>query len=113
MNTLDFEEKMSEELLDNPALEKGDNENYDNNSEWESEGSSDNTFDIDEIVRASGGDDEAGGFRMGEDYSSEDRDEMPIRSESSFQDYLVEQARATFYDEKEMKLALHLINSIE
>ena len=50
---------------------------------------------------------------MGEDYSSEDRDELPIRSESSFQEYLVEQARATFYDEKEMKLALHLINSIE
>ena len=116
MNTLDFEEKMSEELLDNPALEKGDNDGFESNSEssndWDNDNNN-NTFDIDEIVRASGGDDEAGGFRMGEDYSSEDRDELPIRSESSFQEYLIEQARATFYDEKEMKLALHLINSIE
>jgi len=120
MNTQDFEDRMSEELLDNPALEKGETDSEfalssaegNKDEDWgDNFGNSD--IDVDEILRASGGDDEFGSFRMGEDYTGEDKNELPIRSESSFQEYLLEQARASFHDEKELLLAAHLINSIE
>ena len=122
MSTLDFEERLGEELLDNPALEKGENEvdfsdnasdfsDRDSNDEWGDEYQRD--LDVDEMIRASGNDDEYGTFRMGEDYSNEDQKEMPMASTSSFQEYLLEQARATFFDDKDFVLAFHLINSIE
>ena len=122
MSTLDFEERLGEELLDNPALEKGENEVdfSDNVSDFSDRESSDEwgddyqrDIDVDEMIRASGNDDEYGTFRMGEDYSNEDQKEMPMASTSSFQEYLLEQARATFFDEKDFLLAFHLINSIE
>lgn len=118
MNTQDFESRLSEELLDNPALEKRDTDlefaekNAEGTDDYDDWGSGEN-IDVDEILRASGGDDEFGSFRMGEDYTGEDREEMPLRSESSFQEYLLEQARASIFSEKELLLAIHLINSIE
>ena len=120
MNTQDFEDRMSEELLDNPALEKGETDTEfalssaegNKDEDW-GDNFGNSVIDVDEILRASGGDDEFGSFKMGEDYTGEDKNELPIRSESSFQDYLLEQARATFHDEKELLLAAHLINSIE
>ncbi len=121
MSTLDFEEKLDEELLDNPALEKSDTEmDYSDNTadlterksdDWDSEYQSD--IDVEEIMRASGNDDEYSTFTMGEDYSNEDQKEMPMASQSSFQEFLLEQARATFFDELDFMLAFHLINSIE
>lgn len=123
MSTLDFEERVGEELLDNPALEKSESEvdfsenstdfgeGNSNTDEWGDEYQRD--LDVDEMIRASGNDDEYGTFRMGEDYSNEDQKEMPMASTSSFQEYLLEQARATFFDEKDFVLAFHLINSIE
>ena len=118
MNTLDFESRLTEELLDNPALEKGQNDqefaesNAGGDTDFDEFGK-DSNFDVEEILRASGGDDELGSFRMGEDYTGEERNELPIRSESSFQEYLLEQARASFHRERELQLAFHLINSIE
>lgn len=121
MSTLDFEEKLDEELLDNPALEKSDTEmDYSDNTvdlnesksdDWDTEYQTD--IDVDEIMRASGNDDEYSTFTMGEDYSNEDQKEMPIAAQSSFQEFLLEQARATFFDEHDLMLAFHLINSIE
>jgi RNA polymerase sigma-54 factor len=64
-------------------------------------------------MRASGNDDEYSTFTMGEDYSNEDQKEMPMAAQSSFQEFLLEQARATFFDEHDFMLAFHLINSIE
>lgn len=121
MSTLDFEEKLDEELLDNPALEKSDTEmDYSDNTadlierksdDWDSEYQSD--IDVEEIMRASGNDDEYSTFTMGEDYSNDEQKEMPMASQSSFQEFLLEQARATFFDELDFMLAFHLINSIE
>jgi RNA polymerase sigma-54 factor len=121
MSTLDFEEKLDEELLDNPALEKSDTEmDYSDNTadlterksdDWDSDYQSD--IDVEEIMRASGNDDEYSTFTMGEDYSNEEQKEMPMAAQSSFQEFLLEQARATFFDELDFMLAFHLINSIE
>lgn len=118
LNTLDFEEKLDQEMLENPALEKNDTEELradeDNREgdEWDEDYQRD--LDVDELIRASGGDDdEYSTFRMGEDYRHEDQTEMPIRAESSFQDFLIEQARATFQIDFDLMLGLHLINSID
>jgi RNA polymerase sigma-54 factor len=123
MGTLDFEERVGEELLDNPALEKSESDADFSDStadfgdrdsasdEWSEDYQRD--MDVDEMIRASGNDDEYGSFRMGEDYSNDEQKEMPMASTSSFQEYLLEQARATFFDDKDFVLAFHLINSIE
>jgi RNA polymerase sigma-54 factor len=67
--------------------------------------------DIHELLNSTG--DDEGGFQLNEDYSNEEQRESPIASQSTFQEYLMEQARATFYNETDLLLAIHLINSIE
>ena len=115
LNTLDFEEKVDQELLDNPALETGKGEEEENFSNTEDELVAEEEpfsrdVDIDELLRYN---DDDGGFRLNEDYGDEEQREVPIASTYSFQDYLVEQARATFPKEEDLLLAIHLINSIE
>ena len=117
LNTQDFEEKVDQELLDNPALEdnRGDgaeDDRYDQENEYDEDDYYGNDVDVDELLRASTGDDE-GSFRLNEDYSGDEPREMPIANQSSFQEYLIEQARATFFNETDLALAIHLINSIE
>jgi RNA polymerase sigma-54 factor len=139
LNTQDFEEKVGQELLDNPALENlegvdeaidyrvNDDRNNDDRKEkpessTEESGPEepviDNAYDdygqdinVDELLRA-GGDDDYGSFRMGEDYSNEEHREMPLAAQSTFHEYLYEQARAIFED-RELELVYHLIGSIE
>ncbi len=139
LNTQDFEEKMGQELLDNPALEnlegldeaidyrgsdERDNEERKEKSESTTKESGpeeptiDNAYDdygqdinVDELLRA-GGDDDYGSFRMGEDYNNDEHREMPLAAQSTFHEYLYEQARAIFED-RELELVYHLIGSIE
>lgn len=117
LNTQDFEEKVEQELLDNPALEdnvttKEEEERFDADDEFGEDDYYGNDIDVDELIRASSGDDE-GSFRLNEDYSGDEPKEMPIASQRSFQEYLIEQARATFFNDQDLLLAVHLINSIE
>jgi RNA polymerase sigma-54 factor len=115
LNTQDFEEKMGQELLDNPALEnlegldeaidyrgsdERDNEERKEKSESTTKESGpeeptiDNAYDdygqdinVDELLRA-GGDDDYGSFRMGEDYNNDEHREMPLAAQSTFHEYL-------------------------
>lgn len=117
LNTQDFEEKVDQELLDNPALEdnRGDgaeDDRYEQENDYDDDDYYGNDVDVDELLRANTGDDE-GSFRLNEDYSGDEPREMPIANQSSFQEYLIEQARATFFNETDLALAIHLINSIE
>jgi RNA polymerase sigma-54 factor len=115
LNTQDFEEKLEQELLDNPALEDTKNSDEERFEEPPEEDYSEEDYlkddvDINEFLNA--GDDD-GGFHLNEDYSNEDQRESPVVSQNTFQEYLMEQARATFYNETDLTLAIHLINSIE
>ena len=74
LNTLDFEEKLDQELLDNPALETGKNEEEDPFSNAEDdlvpeEEPFSRDVDIDELLRYN---DDDGGFRLNEDYGDEE-----------------------------------------
>lgn len=118
LNTQDFEEKVDQELLDNPALEGNTRETTDPEPFEGEENSYDdddyygNDVDVDELIRASTDNDE-GGFHLNEDYSGDETKEMPLANQRSFQEFLMEQARATFFEDETLLLALHLINSLE
>ncbi len=117
LSTLDFEEKVEQEMLENAALESGRDEETDSNvndtddlDTIEDEYYKDD-IDINELLSAG---EESDGFRLNEDYGGDDEHkEMPLASSVSFQEYLEEQARATFQKDEDLYLALHLINSIE
>jgi RNA polymerase sigma-54 factor len=116
LNTQDFEEKLEQELLDNPALEdlrSDDEERFDadESDDFKEDDYLRDDVDIHELLNSTG--DDEGGFQLNEDYSNEEQRESPIASQSTFQEYLMEQARATFYNETDLLLAIHLINSIE
>jgi RNA polymerase sigma-54 factor len=116
LNTQDFEEKVEQELLDNPALEDpktSEEESFDDAPEEEfgDEDYLKDDVDINELLNA-GGDDE-GSFHLNEDYNNEDQRESPLASQNTFQEFLIEQARATFFKDEDLLLAIHLINSIE
>jgi RNA polymerase sigma-54 factor len=115
LNTQDFEEKLEQELLDNPALEDTKTSDEERFEEPESDDFSEEDYlkddvDINEFLSA--GEDD-GGFHLNEDYNNDEPRESPVASQNTFQEYLMEQARATFYDETDLLLAIHLINSIE
>ncbi len=112
MSTLDFEEKIDQELLDNPALDNSPEAKDEKLEEQKEEYEDDyQKEDVDINDYLNNGDD-GGGFRLNEDYNEEQKD-IPIASQKSFQEQLVDQARSTFYNERELALALHLVNSIE
>lgn len=116
LNTQDFEEKVEQELLDNPALEdlrSDDEERFDadESDDFKEDDYLRDDVDIHELLNSTG--DDEGGFQLNEDYSNEEQRESPLASQSTFQEYLMEQARATFYNETDLLLAIHLINSIE
>lgn len=112
MSTLDFEEKIDQELLDNPALDNSPEAKEEKSEEQKEEYEDDyQKEDVDINDYLSNGDD-GGGFRLNEDYNEEHKD-IPIASQKSFQEQLVDQARSAFYNDRELALALHLVNSIE
>ncbi|MBL7838154.1 MAG: RNA polymerase sigma-54 factor, partial [Bacteroidetes bacterium] len=122
MTTADFEERVEQELLDNPALEKGDeagmevrkdefnneesmNDDYNSDDSYESD-----EFDVSEFLT---GDDNNASFKMTDDYGDEEQKEMPIAYQQSFYDFLVDQVHANFEEGDDLQLALHLVGNIE
>jgi RNA polymerase sigma-54 factor len=127
MTTADFEERVDQELLDNPALEKGEDDlanfsqtevkkdefsNEDTlNDDFNSTDSYDNDdFNVTEFLT---GDDNGAAFKMTDDYGDDEQKEMPIAYQQSFYDFLVEQAHANFEEGDDLQLALHIVGNIE
>lgn len=122
LSTLDFEERLEQELLENPALETGKEDDFDLPKQEEvgpkdldtsEEGGVEyeDEFDVTEFL--SEGED-FGSFKLNEDYDPNEEDkEIPIVSQQTFYEFLEEQANATFHDEHDKLLAYHLIGSLE
>ncbi|MFT5480079.1 MAG: RNA polymerase sigma-54 factor, partial [Bacteroidia bacterium] len=124
LNTLNFEEKVEEELLENPALENSkdevDSTDYDDDRDRDFEYSDkdnldskedkyDNEIDISDYLG-----DNDGGIRLNEDYGGDDDNEViPINAGTSFRDYLMEQLQPNLSNEHEEILADQLIGTIE
>ena len=121
LSTQDFEQRVEQEILENPAMETGKDADEaefsadtdvkdDFDAADSSEETYDDTFDIDEYI----GSDDGDSFRLYEESGGDDdRKELPIASSNTFREQLLEQIQANTHDEHEAILAEQLIGSIE
>ncbi len=127
LNTLNFEEKVEEELMENPALETGKEDDRDDRDDreesydedrfvddydediYDTSSSREDDFDITDYLNES-----EGGIPMSSDYGSEEeREPIPITSDISFRELLYEQVIAFLHTPEEEILADQLIGNIE
>jgi RNA polymerase sigma-54 factor len=130
--TANLEERIKEELEENPALEAGnditsndtdtydlDNNDRDNDSSDDSgeevELSDDNAekVDLDEFLRR---EDDDGGYDYGDDYygnGGDDKTVTPASVESSFHDNLLDQLGLLALDERRHRIAEQIIGSLD
>jgi RNA polymerase sigma-54 factor len=126
--TANLEERIKEELEENPALETGEDGHEDNYDEQQSDdfdaekddeyeepdGSKDEyeNIDISEYVRD---DDEIADYRLKDDnYPEMDEGRtIPHKIETSFHDYLLEQLGMLKIDERTMRIAEQIVGSID
>lgn len=125
--TANLEERIKEELEENPALETGEeelpNDEYDlqdNSDDFDGDSEdgevelSDDTadkVDLDDFLRHE--DDDGGGYS--DDYynNQEERQSTPVSVENSFHDHLLDQLGMLELDEKRQKIAEQIIGSID
>jgi RNA polymerase sigma-54 factor len=126
--TANLEERIKEEMEENPALEQED-DNHDDYEEakdeftengeetFEEPDGSDNEYDnidISEYVRE--GDDDIADYKLRDDnYGSDDDDKktIPFKTETSFYETLLDQLGLLKLDEKEQKIAEQIVGSID
>ena len=126
--TANLEERIKEEMEENPALEQ-EEENHDDHEEAKDEFSengeenfdepdgSENDYDnidISEYVKE--GDDDIADYKMRDDnYGSDDDDKktIPFKTETSFYETLLDQLGLLKLDEKEQKIAEQIVGSID
>lgn len=119
LHTLEFEEELERELEENPALEKvqEDNKEDDHDSlddKYEDEGneSIDTDFDVNEYIF----DDEPAYKSSANNYSADDEefDSQSLLTEGqSLYDYLLEQIRLANVDDDDLKIAEYIIGNLD
>jgi RNA polymerase sigma-54 factor len=126
--TANLEERIKEEMEENPALEQ-EEDNHDDHEEakdeftengeenFEEPDGSENDYDnidISEYVKE--GDDDIADYKMRDDnYGSDDDDKktIPFKMETSFYETLLDQLGLLKLDEKEQKIAEQIVGSID
>ncbi|MBR9859238.1 RNA polymerase factor sigma-54 [bacterium] len=116
LNTLNFEERVDEELLENPALENGkDEDEYESLDQQEDfdQDSRDNfedEFDISDYLN-----DADDGIKLSGDYRSSDEepDYMPAVYYTSFRERIMEQLTSVLKNDHEETLADQLVGTID
>ena len=123
--TANLEERVKEELEENPALEVSedghddfeDADDFKNDSEedYDSEGSTDEYDNIDLSDYVHEGDDEVGDYKLrDENYPEMDEGKViPIRVETSFHEMLLNQLGMMELDERTQKIAEQIVGSID
>ena len=125
--TANLEERIKEELEENPALEQSDDGHDEYNddlkdefssegdSEYEAEAATDEYDNIDLSEYVSDGDDEVGDYKLRDDnYPEADEGKViPIRVETSFHDLLITQLGMMELDERSHKIAEQIVGSID
>ena len=123
--TANLEERIKEEMEENPALEVDEGaatseddykDEFDNEADdyTERDGSEDDYGSVDVSDYLHDGDDEIADYRTREDhYTDEEPRQAPVRNEVSFYDTLVSQLGMLRLEEKEQRIAEHIIGSID
>src|SRR5678815_4241575 len=127
--TANLEERIKEEMEENPALEQ-EEENHDDYEEAKdeftengeenfeepdgSENDYDDNIDISEYVKE--GDDDIADYKMRDDNYGSDEDDkktIPFKTETSFYETLLDQLGLLKLDDKEQKIAEQIVGSID
>ena len=123
--TANLEERIKEELEENPALEVAEDEDKfedefkdefeENNNEEELDGSEDEYENLDLSEYLSDSDDEIPDYKTNDDhYGDEDKDTViPIKNEASFFDVVLSQLNLLLLDETEFKIAEQIVGSLD
>jgi RNA polymerase sigma-54 factor len=114
LNTLNFEQRVEEELIDNPALESGkdgDGEDFETQPDFEADERHDD-FDISDYLTG-----DEGGIKLSEDYNGndddDDRESIPVISYDSFRETLFDSVSVVLHSEHECQIAEQLIGTID
>jgi len=125
--TANLEERIKEELEENPALEL-DDQNHDENGEEmvdefsdapeaefeEQSGSEDEYDNIDVSEYVQDGDDEVADYKTRDDnYPEDDNKQVPFKTEASFYETLLNQLGLLKLDEKQQRIAEQIVGSID
>lgn len=120
-----LDERIKEEIEENPALEQVEDsveeeadshdEFADNTDDFEPDGSSDDYENIDISEYVHEGDDEVGDYRLrDENYpDSEDNRVIPHKVETSFNELMLSQLGLLTLNDEERKIAVHLVGSLD
>src|SRR5438067_5267862 len=124
--TAHLEERIKEELEENPALETGDDGHEDTfeetkeefetgEDEFEKDGSEDDYGNIDISEYVSEGDDDVGDYKLRDDNypELEETKTIPHKVETSFHDILLDQLTMLDLDERQQKIAEQIVGSID
>lgn len=123
--TANLEERVKEELEENPALEVGeeghddfeDSDDFksDSDDDYEAEVGADEYDNIDLSEYVSDGDDEVGDYKLrDENYPEMDEGKViPVRVETSFHEMLLTQLGMMELDERTQKIAEQIVGSID
>ena len=128
--TVNLEERIKDEMEENPALEyateekesdgldlKADSEHTDDDYETEDielTNDASDKVDLDDFIKSES-DDGGSDYGYDGDYynQNEERISNPVRVESTFHEYLLDQLRMLYLDEREQKIAEQIIGSID
>jgi RNA polymerase sigma-54 factor len=127
--TVNLDERIKEEMEENPALETADEthdehntemvdefeSNDDNDDEFEKEESDDDYDNIDVAEYVSDDDDDIADYKLKDDNYPEmdDKKTIPFKIESTFHEYLLDQLTMLTLDEKQRKIAEQIVGSID
>ncbi|MGB1038280.1 MAG: RNA polymerase factor sigma-54 [Bacteroidia bacterium] len=115
LNTLNFEERVDEELLENPALESGKDEdeevdqNFEENSDFDYE-STKEEIDVSDYMN-----DDDGGVHLSGEYqgADEEKEFMPAVYFSSFRERMLEQVTGALRTDEDELLAGQIIGTLD
>ena len=118
--TLAFEQRVKEELEENPALEATEHQDWEQEEAHEDEYDTPDEYEDNQIIQADAinvdeylSDDEIPDYRLyANNYHEEDAFGLPYREEVSFHQYLIEQLNTFRLGEKEREIAEFLVGSI-
>jgi RNA polymerase sigma-54 factor len=116
LNTMNFEDRVEEELMENPALESGKDEraesdNDDSPEDWEDDSysSEDDDFDITDYLN----EDEGGISSIGDYHGGEEQEHIPIHGGKTFSEFLFEQISTATDSDHEEVLATQIIGTLD
>lgn len=116
-----FEQRISQELEENPALEGGKEESEDYDSEFENDNFEDDFDEGNEVIETDINvddylsDDEVPSYKLSaNNYSADDEDrQMPYAAGISFNQYLLQQLNTYRLNEEEEEIAKFLVGSVD